>query len=102
MLELVGLEASLAGRFPHQLSGGRRHHVANARSPIANSSFVVFDEVIGAPDMLVVALILNLIKDIQDERGFAAFFPTIWRRYAMYPIVWHGSLYALKNLTLAA
>ena len=47
--------------------------MAIARSPIANSSFVVFDEVIGAPDMLVVALILNLIKDIQEERGFAAF-----------------------------
>ena len=74
MLEMVGLEASLAGRFPHQLSGGQRQRVAIARSLITDPAFIVFDEVVSALDMSVQAQILNLIKDIQAAQGFAALF----------------------------
>ena len=74
MLELVGLEASLARRFPHQLSGGQRQRMAIARSLITNPSFIVFDEVVSALDVSVQAQILNLIKDIQAAQDFAALF----------------------------
>lgn len=74
ILEQVGLAASFADRYPHTLSGGQRQRVAVARALITSPAFVLFDEAVSALDVSVQAQILNLITDLQAQRGFSALF----------------------------
>jgi ABC-type glutathione transport system ATPase component len=74
MLERVGLDARIAERYPHELSGGQRQRVAIARALITNPRYILFDEVVSALDVSIQAQIINLIKDLQRERGFGALF----------------------------
>jgi oligopeptide/dipeptide ABC transporter ATP-binding protein len=74
LLEVVGLDGSLAGRYPHQLSGGQQQRVAIARALATRPRFVVFDEVVSALDVSVQTQVANLIRRLQHEYGFASLF----------------------------
>jgi ABC-type glutathione transport system ATPase component len=74
MLELVGLNPTIARRRPHELSGGQCQRVAIARAIISRPDLVVFDEAVTALDASVQIQVLNLIRDVQAERGFASVF----------------------------
>jgi ABC-type glutathione transport system ATPase component len=74
ILEQVGLRSSLSQRRPHQLSGGQRQRVAIARAVITQPDLIVFDEAVTALDASVQTQVLNLIRDLQEQRGFAALF----------------------------
>jgi peptide/nickel transport system ATP-binding protein len=73
MLEEVGL-SGFAQRFPHALSGGQRQRVAIARALVRRPAFVVADEPVSALDMTIQKQVLQLLKHLQAERGFACMF----------------------------
>ncbi len=74
LLEQVGLRREHANRFPHEFSGGQRQRVGLARSLAVNPEFIVCDEAISALDVSVQAQIVNLLCDLQQERGLTYLF----------------------------
>ncbi|MFR6513785.1 MAG: ABC transporter ATP-binding protein [Ruminococcus sp.] len=76
MMELVGLAKRLEGSYPHELDGGRRQRIGIARALSLNPEFIVCDEPVSALDVSIQAQILNLLQDLQAERGLTYMFIT--------------------------
>ena len=76
MMDLVGLAKRLEGSYPHELDGGRRQRIGIARALSLSPEFIVCDEPVSALDVSIQAQILNLLQDLQKDRGLTYMFIT--------------------------
>ena len=67
LLECVGLDATLLGRFPHQFSGGQRARIGIARALAVKPEFLACDEAVAALDVSIQAQVLNLFIRLRED-----------------------------------
>jgi len=75
-MDIVGLAKRLENSYAHELDGGRRQRIGVGRAIVLNPSFIVCDEPVSALDVSIQAQILNLMQDLQKERGLTYIFIT--------------------------
>ena len=76
LMDTVGLASRFENSYPHELDGGRRQRIGIARALALKPRFIVCDEPVSALDVSIQAQIINLMLDLQEERGLAYMFVT--------------------------
>ena len=74
LLDIVGLNTEHANRFAHEFSGGQRQRIGIARALAVDPEFIVCDEPISALDVSIQAQVVNMLEDLQADRGFTYLF----------------------------
>ncbi len=76
LMTLVKLDPDTMSRYPHEFSGGQRQRICIARALAVDPELIICDEAISSLDVSIQAQILNLLKDLQEERGLTYLFIT--------------------------
>jgi len=74
LLEDVGLNSEHANRFPHEFSGGQQQRIGIARALAVEPEFIVCDEPISALDVSIQSQVINMLEDLQNDRGLTYMF----------------------------
>ncbi len=74
LLASVGLHKRFANRYPHEFSGGQRQRIGIARALAVKPEFIIADEPIAALDVSIQAQIVNLLKELQEEKELTYLF----------------------------
>ena len=71
LMDRCGLPSYYCYRYPHQFSGGQRQRIGIARSLALDPSFIICDEPVSALDVSIQSQIINLMKDMQEEKNIS-------------------------------
>ena len=74
LLQIVGLNPGIMGRYPHEFSGGQRQRIGLARSLALNPDLIVCDEPISALDVSIQAQVVNLLEELQERLNLTYIF----------------------------
>ena len=74
LIHRLGFSVDDLEKYPHEFSGGKRQRIGIARAFILNPEFIICDEPVSALDVSIQAQILNLFKELQEERNVSYLF----------------------------